>query len=170
MLNAFGTGVADDKLVHAHIEEMVRFYLGEEPLVRGVPTFDLACEDARERVLDDLRGHVVKPRFGHGGVGVVICADADEATLARLRAEIAADPGTFIAQPLVALSHHPTVVDGRLEPRHVDLRPFVFCAGPDEIRSLPGGLTRVSWDAGGLVVNSSRNGGAKDTWVLGPTS
>jgi uncharacterized circularly permuted ATP-grasp superfamily protein len=161
--------VADDKLVHAHVEAMIRFYLDEEPLVAGVPTLDLGDPDALEAVLDDLRAHVVKPRFGHGGEGVVVCAHADDQTLERQRAELRADPGGFVAQPLVALSRHPTVVDsGRLEPRHVDLRPFVF-ATSEHARALPGGLTRVAWDPGALVVNASQNGGAKDTWVLRPT-
>jgi uncharacterized circularly permuted ATP-grasp superfamily protein len=98
-----------------------------------------------------------------------VCAHADDATLDALRADLRADPPSFIAQPVVALSSHPTVVDGRLEPRHVDLRPFVFAADV-KIRSLPGGLTRVAWDPGALVVNSSQNGGAKDTWVLRPSA
>jgi uncharacterized circularly permuted ATP-grasp superfamily protein len=170
VVNAFGTGVADDKLVHGYVHQMVRFYLGEEPLVAAVPTLDLGRAEHRRQVLDDLRGHVVKPRFGHGGAGVVVCVHADDAALERTRAELEAHPGGFIAQPLVALSCHPTVVEGgRLEPRHVDLRPFVFAAGP-KMGSLPGGLTRVAWDAGALVVNSSQNGGAKDTWVLRPSS
>jgi uncharacterized circularly permuted ATP-grasp superfamily protein len=169
VVNGFGVGVADDKLVHAHVEAMIRFYLDEEPLVAGVPTLDLGDPDALEAVLDDLRAHVVKPRFGHGGEGVVVCAHADDQTLERQRAELRADPGGFVAQPLVALSRHPTVVDsGRLEPRHVDLRPFVF-ATSEHARALPGGLTRVAWDPGALVVNASQNGGAKDTWVLRPT-
>jgi uncharacterized circularly permuted ATP-grasp superfamily protein len=170
VVNGFGTGVADDKLVHAHVEDMVRFYLGAEPLAAAVPTFTLGEPDALDAVLSDLRAYVVKPRFGHGGAGVIVCAHADEPALERMRGELRADPGQFIAQPIVSLSRHPTVVDpGRLEPRHVDLRPFVFSAG-EKIGSIPGGLTRVAWDAGALVVNSSQNGGAKDTWVLRPTS
>jgi uncharacterized circularly permuted ATP-grasp superfamily protein len=170
VVNGFGTGVADDKLVHAHVEDMVRFYLDAQPLVAAVPTLTLGEPDAVDTVLGDLRCYVIKPRFGHGGAGVVVCAHADEPALEQVRRALAADPAQFIAQPLVALSCHPTVVDpGRLEPRHVDLRPFVFCAG-DKIGSAPGGLTRVAWDAGALVVNSSQNGGAKDTWVLKPIS
>jgi len=169
LVNAFGTGVADDKLVHGHVEDLIRLYLAEEPLAGAVPTLDLARPEARDAVLADLRGYVVKPRFGHGGAGVVVCAHADDATLDALRADLRADPASFIAQPVVALSSHPTVIDGRLEPRHVDLRPFVFAAGV-KIRSLPGGLTRVAWDPGALVVNSSQNGGAKDTWVLRPSA
>jgi uncharacterized circularly permuted ATP-grasp superfamily protein len=170
VVNGFGTGVADDKLVHAHVEDMVRFYLDATPLLEAVPTLALGEPDAVDAVLGDLRAYVVKPRFGHGGSGVVVCAHADEAALERVRRDLDAGSARFVAQPLVALSSHPTVVEpGRLEPRHVDLRPFVFCAG-EKIGSIPGGLTRVAWDPGALVVNSSQNGGAKDTWVLKPTS
>jgi uncharacterized circularly permuted ATP-grasp superfamily protein len=169
MVNGFGTGVADDKLVNAHVEDMIRFYLREEPLLGSVPTLDLGRPEALDALLADLRGHVVKPRHGHGGEGVVVCAHASEPALRRLREKVEADPGRFVAQPIVALSCHPTVVPpGRLAPRHVDLRPFVFCANGGA-RALPGGLTRVAWDAGALVVNASQNGGAKDTWVLRPT-
>jgi uncharacterized circularly permuted ATP-grasp superfamily protein len=169
LVNGFGAGVADDKLVHGHVDELIRLYLGEEPLAGAVPTLDLGDPEALATVLADLRGHVVKPRFGHGGAGVVVGAHATDATLDELRDALRSDPAHFVAQPVVALSSHPTVVDdGRLEPRHVDLRPFVFTAGTST-RSLPGGLTRVAWDAGALVVNSSQNGGAKDTWVLRPS-
>jgi len=166
VVNAFGTGVGDDKLVHAYVEEMIRFYLDEEPLLPSVPTLQLGHDEDREMVLSDLELYVVKPRHGHGGGGVVVCAHAYEADLRRLRSDIAAAPDEYIAQPTVAISHHPTVVPGgRLEPRHVDLRPFVF-ASSFGIEVVPGGLTRVAWDPGALVVNSSQNGGAKDTWVL----
>jgi len=169
VVNAFGTGVADDKLVHGHVGEMIRFYLGEEPLVAAVPTLDPARAEHLEAVLGDLRGHVVKPRFGHGGAGVVVCAHADDRTLERVRDQLTAAPEGFVGQPLIAISSHPTVVgDGRLEPRHVDLRPFMF-VGDVKMGFTPGGLTRVAWDAGALVVNSSQNGGAKDTWVLRPS-
>ena len=165
IVNAFGTGVADDKLVHGYVEEMVRFYLGETALLEAVPTLDPRHDSVLELVVEDLRGHVVKPRFGLGGKGVVVCAHADDATLEDLRADLRREPGAYVAQPIVALSQHPTVVDpGRLEPRHVDLRPFVFSTA-DGVHALPGGLTRVAWDPGALVVNSSQNGGAKDTWV-----
>jgi hypothetical protein len=148
VVNGFGTGVADDKLIHAHVEDMVRFYLGAEPLIEAVPTLALGEPGRLDAVLDDLRTYVVKPRFGHGGAGVVVCAHADEDELGRMSEALRANPAQFIAQPIVALSCHPTVVDpGRLEPRHVDLRPFVFSAGV-KIGSIPGGLTRVAWDAG----------------------
>jgi uncharacterized circularly permuted ATP-grasp superfamily protein len=109
---------------------------------------------------------VVKPRAGYGGEGVVICPHAEPADIERLRAAVEAEPGDYIAQEMVPLSRHPTVVDGALVPRHVDLRPFVFLGAGGAARVLPGGLTRVAFDAGALVVNSSQNGGAKDTWVM----
>jgi uncharacterized circularly permuted ATP-grasp superfamily protein len=164
-VNGFGTGVADDKLVHAYVEEMVRFYLGEEPILRSVPTYDLAHDDAREEVLDRLDELVVKPRGGYGGEGVVVGPHARVADLRDLAQAIRSDPHSYVAQETVLLSRHPTVVDGRLEPRHVDLRPFAFAA-PDGVSVAPGGLTRVALESGALVVNSSQAGGAKDTWVL----
>jgi uncharacterized circularly permuted ATP-grasp superfamily protein len=112
----------------------------------------------------NLERLVVKPRHGHGGSGVVIGSHADEAQLAEARIELARHPERYIAQPIVPLSRHPTVIDGRLEPRHVDLRPFAFY-GP-EVSLAPGGLSRVAFDAGEMVVNSSQNGGGKDTWVI----
>jgi carboxylate-amine ligase len=166
VVNAFGTGVADDKLVHAHVEAMIRFYLAEEPALAAVPTLDLGDVERLDAVLSSMRDFVVKPRLGHGGAGVVVCAHAEDGDIDRLRGYLSRDPGQYIAQPTVTISHHPTVVDGgRLEPRHVDLRPFIFST-VSSVRVLPGGLTRVAWDAGALVVNSSQNGGAKDTWVL----
>jgi len=166
LVNAFGTGVADDKLTHAYVEDMVRFYLGEEPALRSVPTLDLGDPATLERALDTLETLVVKPRGGHGGVGVVVCAHARRADLDRLRAALAAAPDGYVAQELVTLSTHPTVTEDGLAPRHVDLRPFTFLGRDGEVRVLPGGLTRVARGAGALVVNSSQDGGAKDTWVL----
>jgi uncharacterized circularly permuted ATP-grasp superfamily protein len=164
LVNAFGNGVADDKLLHAHVEDFVRFYLGEAPLVRSVPTTALdspqSCTDAIERVHE----LVVKPRHGHGGAGVTIGSQADAAALRRARVELERHPERYIVQPIVPLSRHPTLIEGRLVPRHVDLRPFAFYA--DEVALAPGGLSRVSFDEGEMIVNSSRNGGGKDTWVL----
>lgn len=166
LMNWFGTGVADDKRVHAHVDDLTRYYLGQEPLIRSVPTLDLAEPAALEEALDRAAELVLKPRDGHGGHGVVIgpAASADE--LDALRAEVRAAPGGWIAQEVVALSTHPTVVDGALVPRHVDLRPFVIATGRRRWTVLPGGLTRVALAAGEMVVNSSRGGGGKDTWVL----
>jgi uncharacterized circularly permuted ATP-grasp superfamily protein len=166
VVNGFGTGVADDKLSHAYVETMIRFYLGEEPLLESVPTYDVADPEVLEEVLDRVAELVVKPRDGHGGHGVVLGPHAERADLQALRRELAEEPERFVAQPVITLSEHPTVIDGELEVRHVDLRPFVFLHGPGDARVLPGGLTRVALDAGALVVNSTQNGGAKDTWVL----
>ena len=164
-VNAFGSGVGDDKLVHAYVEEMVRFFLDEEPLLRSVPTYDLGEPGSRAEVLDRLPELVLKPRTGHGGHGVVIGPRASREELHALEKRVRERPGRFIAQETVLLSCHPTICEGRLEPRHVDLRPFIISA-KDEVTVVPGGLTRVAFGRGALVVNSSQNGGAKDTWVL----
>ncbi len=165
LVNAFGTGVADDKLIHAYVEAIIGFYLGEAPLLRSVPTYDLGQPDQLELALGRINELVVKPRSGFGGAGVVVCPHAEAADVLRVAAAVAADPAQYIAQEMVVLSRQPTICDGRLEPRHVDLRPFVMARG-EEIDVIPGGLTRVAFDADALVVNSSQNGGAKDTWVL----
>ena len=157
VVNAPGAGVADDKLVHPYVDELVRFFLGEEPLLPSVRSLPAA-------EVEDLDEFVVKPRGEMGGEDVVIWRDADEATRARLREAIEADPLAYVAQELVALSVHPTVCDGRLEPRHVDLRPYAVLDG-NGVRVMPGGISRVALEAGSLVVNSGRGGGAKDTWV-----
>jgi carboxylate-amine ligase len=165
-VNAFGAGVADDKLAHAYVEEMVRFYLGEEPRLRSVPTHDLGDPHVRERLLDRMDEVVVKPRAESGGHGVFVGPHAHGHDREAMAREVEASPERFVAQETVMLSCHPTVVDGgRLEPRHVDLRALVLLAG-DRAGALPGGLTRFALEAGSLVVNSSQGGGAKDTWVL----
>jgi len=167
LVNQYGTGVADDKLTHAYVEQMIRFYLGEEPVLRSVPTYDLAQPDQLEEALDVFDQLVLKPRAGHGGVGVLIAPHAEREDIEATRAEVIADPKAWIAQRMVMLSTHPTVVEGgRLAPRHIDLRPFVFLGEGATPRVLPGGLTRVARSEGALVVNSSQNGGAKDTWVM----
>jgi uncharacterized circularly permuted ATP-grasp superfamily protein len=167
LVNQYGTGVADDKLTHAYVEDMIRFYIGEEPVLRSVPTYDLARPDQLARALDVFDTLVLKPRAGYGGVGVLIAPHATRAEIEATRAAVLADPGAWIAQRMVMLSTHPTVVEGgRLAPRHIDLRPFVFLGEGATPRVLPGGLTRVARSEGALIVNSSQNGGAKDTWVL----
>jgi uncharacterized circularly permuted ATP-grasp superfamily protein len=164
LVNAFGTGVADDKLTQAYVEDMVRFYLGEEPLLRSVPTYDLARAFDLREALDRFGELVIKPRSGSGGRGVVINPHAKPEDVEAVRRAVVSDPGAWVAQPMICLSTHPTVIDGRLQPRHVDLRPFVLgtAAGP---RMAPAALTRVAFDPGALVVNTSQNGGGKDTWV-----
>jgi carboxylate-amine ligase len=164
-VNAFGTGVADDKLMHSYVEGMVRFYLREEPLIRSVPTYDLGRPDILRAAVERIAELVIKPRTGHGGHGVFIGPHATSEDRAMMAAQIQSRPYAFVAQEMVILSNHPTVIEGSLQPRHVDLRPFVFWAG-DRISVLPGGLTRVAMEAGDAVVNSSQHGGGKDTWVL----
>ena len=165
VVNAFGTGVADDKLLHAYVEDMVRFYLGEEPLVESVRTYDLGESHSRTRALGRLGAMVVKPRAGHGGQGVVIgpVASPQERELAARKVRL--EPDRFVAQETVKISRHPTVCDGRLEPRHVDLRVFAIGSGSRTALS-PAALTRVALTRGSLVVNTSAGGGGKDTWVL----
>ena len=166
LTNCFGNGVADDKLAHAHVPEMIGFYLGEEPVLEQVETFDLGEPHTLERALDVFDELVIKDRGSYGGLGVVICPHARQADVEALRERVRAAPEEYVAQRLVGLSTHPTVMDGTLVPRHVDLRPFVLMTAPDQLEVLPGGITRVALDEGALVVNSSQNGGAKDTWVL----
>ena len=165
LVNAFGTGVADDKVAHAYVEDMVRFYLGQEPILRSVGTYDLGDEGARAEALHRVDELVVKPRGGYGGRGVVVGPRAGRSERERASRALREDPERHVAQETVWFSRHPTVVEGRLQPRHVDLRPFAYRAG-EEVRVVPGGLTRVAFAADELVVNSSRGGGAKDTWVL----
>jgi carboxylate-amine ligase len=165
LVNCFGTGVADDKLAHAYVPDMIRFYLGEEPALDQVETFDLGEEKNLERALDIFDQLVIKDRGSYGGIGVAVNPHAEAADVEALREKVRAAPEEYIAQRLVGLSTHPTVIDGGLAPRHVDLRPYVLMAAPDDVRVLPGGVTRVALDEGALVVNSSQNGGAKDTWV-----
>ncbi len=163
-VNAFGAGIADDKLIHAYVEDMVRFYLGEEPLLRSVRTFDPCDEAMRAEILDRIDELVVKPRSGFGGHGVVVAPHAEPYDVRSAARELGEHPEDFVAQELVTLSTHPTAIDGRLEPRHVDLRPFAFAG--DDVEVAPGGITRVALDRGALVVNASQRGGAKDTWVM----
>src|SRR5438270_6394642 len=165
LANAVGTGVADDKAVYSYMPEIVKFYLGEESILRNVPTW--RCREAEHLtyVLDNLGELVVKEVHGSGGYGMLIGPMADKATLATFRAKLKSNPKNFVAQPTLALSTCPTCVDEGVAPRHVDLRPFVL-TGRDRVRIVPGGLTRVALKKGSLVVNSSQGGGTKDTWVL----
>jgi carboxylate-amine ligase len=166
-VNAFGGGVADDKLVHAYVEAMVRFYLGEEPLIRSVPTYDLAVPAVRDSILGRIDQVVFKPRSGHGGHGIVVGPHARPEDRERVAERVRAEPENWVAQETVMLSRHPTVDGAALSPRHVDLRAFVVSVG-EHREVAAGGLTRFGRDPGSLVVNSSQNGGGKDTWVLSP--
>jgi uncharacterized circularly permuted ATP-grasp superfamily protein len=165
LTNAIGAGIGDDKAVYIHVPEMIRFYLGEEPLLNNVPTHDCSDPEQLRYVLDHLDQLVVKAVHGSGGYGMLVGPHASRAELERFRALLKERPGEYIAQPTLALSTVPTFVESGIAPRHVDLRPFVLC-GADRIRVVPGGLTRVALQDGSLVVNSSQGGGTKDTWVL----
>ena len=165
LANAVGTGIADDKAVYSYMPEIVKFFLGEEPILKNVPTWRCREEEHLSYVLDHLDELVVKEVHGSGGYGMLIGPKADKTMLATFRAKLKTDPTNFIAQPTLALSTCPTCVEEGVAPRHVDLRPFVL-AGRDRIRIVPGGLTRVALKRGSLVVNSSQGGGTKDTWVL----
>jgi uncharacterized circularly permuted ATP-grasp superfamily protein len=164
-VNAFGAGVADDKLMHAYVEKMVRFYLAEEPLLGSVRTYDVGLPEVRSSVLERIDELVIKPRAGFGGVGVVVAPHAERDDVRRIAAELSREPEGYVAQETIMLSRHPTAAGGRLEPRHIDLRPFVLLTG-ETAHVIPGGLTRVALSRDALVVNSSQQGGAKDTWVL----
>ncbi len=162
--NAVGTGIADDKSIYPYVPEMIRFYLGEEPLIDNVPTRMLRRPDDLAYTLAHLDELVVKEVHGAGGYGMLIGPMASREEIETFRARIIADPARYIAQPTLALSTCPTLVNAGLAPRHIDLRPFVL-SGKD-ITIVPGGLTRVALPEGSLVVNSSQGGGTKDTWVL----
>jgi uncharacterized circularly permuted ATP-grasp superfamily protein len=165
LANAVGTGIADDKAIYSYMPEVVKFYLGEEPILKNVPTWRCREPEHLAYVLDHLEELVVKEVHGSGGYGMLIGPMADKAQVAAFRTKLKLDPKGFIAQPTLALSTCPTCVASGVAPRHVDLRPFVL-TGRDKVRIVPGGLTRVALKEGSLVVNSSQGGGTKDTWVL----
>lgn len=164
LANAVGNGVADDKGVYPFVTEMIRYYLGDEPILPNVTTYLPWEPDQREWVLDHLDQLVVKPVAEAGGNGIVIGPAADDETLAEVSKQIEAEPRAYIAQDVVQLSTHPSFVNGGLAPRHIDLRPFILSG--ESIEVIPGGLTRVALREGSLIVNSSQGGGSKDTWVL----
>ncbi|WP_429159090.1 circularly permuted type 2 ATP-grasp protein [Aeromonas media] len=164
LANAIGTGVADDKSIYPYVPEMIRFYLGEEPILNNVPTWQCREPDALAYVLAHLEELVVKEVHGAGGYGMLIGPCASREELARFRELLKARPDNYIAQPTLSLSTCPTFVEAGIAPRHIDLRPFVLTG--QELRLVPGGLTRVALTEGSLVVNSSQGGGTKDTWVM----
>lgn len=164
VVNAVGNGVADDKAFYAYVPDLIRYYTDEDPIIPNVDTYLLWDEEQRAHVLDNLEDLVVKPVAEAGGYGLYIGPAATMEQTDKTRAAIIEDPRNWIAQPVIQLSRHPTLAGGKLAGRHVDLRPFII-AGQD-IKVLPGGLTRVALREGSLVVNSSQGGGSKDTWVL----
>jgi len=163
LVNAPGSGVADDKLVYSYVPNLIRYYLGEDPILEQVETYRLVEARQRKKVLSDLRNYVIKPVNESGGYGVVVGEQASDAELSVCRRQILADPRNYIAQPIIELSTGPTLCESGIEPRHLDLRPFVLSGGSRYVT--PGGLTRVALKKGSLVVSSSHGGGSKDTWI-----
>ncbi len=166
IVNAMGNGVADDKAVYSHVPEMIKYYLNEEPILKNVPTYQLANTENRKMVFESMPKMVIKKTNESGGYGMLIGSAATEQQLEDFKKAIEEDPRSFIAQPIINLSSAPCYINGVLQPRRVDLRPYALY-GPDGIDIVPGGLTRVALKEGSLVVNSSQGGGSKDTWVLG---
>ena len=164
LANSLGTGVADDKGIYPFVPAMIRFYLKEEPILENVETFRPLIPSHRQHILANLESLVVKAVDSSGGYGMLIGPASTKAQREEFARKIEANPRGYIAQPTIQLSRHPTFIDGRLDGRHIDLRPFVLYG--EEIVVMPGGLTRVALPEGSLVVNSSQGGGTKDTWVL----
>jgi uncharacterized circularly permuted ATP-grasp superfamily protein len=162
--NAPGAGVADDKCVYAWVPDMVRYYLGEEPLIPNVPTYRCMYDDEREHVLANLDQLVMKPANESGGYGIVIGNRASDEELQAVGDAIRDDPRNWVAQPILELSTAPTLVEDGIEPRHLDLRPFILTGERSYVTA--GGLTRVALTKGSLIVNSSQGGGSKDTWIV----
>jgi uncharacterized circularly permuted ATP-grasp superfamily protein len=162
--NAFGTGLADDKAIYAYVPRMIKYYLDEDPILNNVETYLLSEEKERRHVIENLDKLVVKAVGESGGYGMLIGPHSTAKQREEFRRAIEANPRNYIAQPTLSFSRAPCMVGDRLEPRHVDLRPYILYG--DKIRIVPGGLTRVALDKGSLVVNSSQGGGSKDTWVL----
>jgi uncharacterized circularly permuted ATP-grasp superfamily protein len=165
IVNALGNGVADDKAIYVYVPDMIRYYLNEEPLLKNVPTYRLEKKDQLEHTLSNISNMVIKKTNESGGYGMLMGNSATDSQIDDYKKEILKDPRNFIAQPIINLSTAPCLINGKLQPRRLDLRPFAL-NGPAGIQIVPGGLTRVALREGSMVVNSSQGGGSKDTWVL----
>jgi len=163
--NAVGNGVADDKAVYAYVPAMIKYYLNEEPVLPNVPTYQLSDDAQREHVFNNIHKMVIKRTNQSGGYGMIMGHSISDEEWQKAKAVIESEPRSFIAQPIIQLSTTPCFIDGKFQPRHVDLRPYALCS-PDGVKIVPGGLTRVALKEGSLVVNSSQGGGSKDTWVI----
>ena len=163
--NAVGNGVADDKAVYAYVPQMIKYYLNEEPVLNNVPTYQMENREEREHVYSQVNSMVIKRTNQSGGYGMIMGNVVQDEEWEKARMEIEKDPRSFIAQPIIKLSTVPCFINGKLQPRHVDLRPYALF-GVDGVKIVPGGLTRVALREGSLVVNSSQGGGSKDTWVI----
>ncbi|SEM16539.1 Uncharacterized conserved protein, circularly permuted ATPgrasp superfamily [bacterium A37T11] len=168
IVNAIGNGVADDKAVYAYVPDMIKYYLNEEPILQNVPTYQLSDPDAMAYVFENIDHMVVKSTNQSGGYGMVMGNKVSETEWERAKADIIHNPRNYIAQPIIQLSTVPCFINGKIQPRHVDLRPYALC-GPQGVKLVPGGLTRVALTEGSLVVNSSQGGGSKDTWIVDET-
>jgi uncharacterized circularly permuted ATP-grasp superfamily protein len=165
LANSIGTGIADDKVMYYFVPRMIKYYLDQEPIIPNVPTYLASEPDDKKYILDHLGDLVVKAANESGGYGMLMGPKAAAQEIEEFRQRILADPRNYIAQPMIALSRHPTHVEGEsFAGRHIDLRPYVICG--EKTTVAPGGLTRVALRPGSLVVNSSQGGGSKDTWVL----
>ena len=164
LVNAIGTGIADDKIIYAYVPEIIKYYTGEEPILPNVPTYVCSREKDMSYVLENLKDLVVKPANESGGYGILIGPKSTKAMREKFRKLILSDPRNYIAQPTLSLSRVPVLAGERFEGRHVDFRPYILYG--EDIYVMPGGLTRVALKKGSLVVNSSQGGGSKDTWVL----
>ena len=165
IVNAMGNGVADDKAIYSYVPDMIRYYLGEEPILKSVPTYRMENMDERKYAIENMHKMVVKKTNESGGYGMLIGDKATDEEIAEFTKQINLNPRSYIAQPIIKLSTAPCYINGVLQPRRVDLRPFALY-GPDGIDIVPGGLTRVALKEGSIVVNSSQGGGSKDTWVV----
>jgi uncharacterized circularly permuted ATP-grasp superfamily protein len=165
IVNAVGTGVADDKAVYAYVPDMIKYYLNEDPILPNVPTHSLLDKEKQEYVFNNIHNMVIKGTNQSGGYGMLMGNNTNEEEVAIFKQKVAENPREFIAQPIIKLSTVPCFIDGKLQARHVDLRPYALC-GPSGIEIVPGGLTRVALKEGSLVVNSSQGGGSKDTWII----
>lgn len=166
LVNAMGNGVADDKAIYSYVPDMIRYYLGEEPILKSVPTYRMENMDERKYTLENMHKMVIKKTNESGGYGMLIGDKATDEEIAEFTRQINLNPRNYIAQPIIRLSTAPCYINGTLQPRRVDLRPFALY-GPDGIDIVPGGLTRVALKEGSIVVNSSQGGGSKDTWIVG---
>jgi uncharacterized circularly permuted ATP-grasp superfamily protein len=164
LANALGTGVADDKAVYAYVPAIIKYYLDQDPVIDNVETFQMSDAAERQHVLEHLEKYVVKAVGESGGYGMLIGPQSTAEQREEFRRRVEADPRNYIAQPTIMLSRAPCIIDGKVQPRHVDLRPYILFGEKTTI--VPGGLTRVALKKGSLVVNSSQGGGSKDTWVL----
>jgi uncharacterized circularly permuted ATP-grasp superfamily protein len=165
IVNAPGNGIADDKGIYPHVPSMIKYYLNEEPILKTVPTYSMNNQEHLDHVFSNINKMVIKKTNESGGYGMLMGNAVTDEQIHNYKKGVEENPGQFIAQPIISLSSVPCFINGKVQPRRVDLRPFALY-GPEGIEIVPGGLTRVALREGSLVVNSSQGGGSKDTWVL----